>query len=123
MLRKIIFLLSDDDLIIAIHVCHHWRMVFLSAPTLWSRIDFSQPEKSRVVLERACEAQIHIALGMEFDETTLGLLYNKVTQIISMDYNIRTLKTNWVIHPMPFLRELNIIGNGDLSCADKNLER
>lgn len=93
-------------------------MVLLSAPTLWSHVDFSQLKRSRVFLERACEAPIHVTLGGELDETTRGLLRDKVAQIVSVNCDVRTLKPDLAIYPMPFLRELNVTGNGDFSSLD-----
>ncbi|KAF9647463.1 hypothetical protein BDM02DRAFT_3187979 [Thelephora ganbajun] len=125
LLREIISLLSDIDLITTTHVCHHWRVVLLSAPTLWSHIDFSQLEKSKIYLERACNAPIHITLNVKLDETILGLLRDRIAQIVSMDCSIYTLEPDWTIHSMPSMKELNVTGYGEFfgTGVMENLER
>ncbi|KAF9645015.1 hypothetical protein BDM02DRAFT_3272031 [Thelephora ganbajun] len=110
LLREIISLLPDDDLIRATHVCHHWRATLLSTPTLWSRIASTSLEKSKVYLERVCKAPIRVFMGVKLDETFLGLLRDKIAQIVSINCRIQTLEPDWGIHSMPSMRELNVNG-------------
>ena len=39
---------TDKDLITLTHVCHDWRELFISRPSLWTRLDCMSVEKTRV---------------------------------------------------------------------------
>jgi hypothetical protein len=71
---------------------------------LWSHVDLSQLEEPWVFLKRACGVLIHVTLGTELDETVLGLLRDKVAQIVSTKCTMYALEPGWATYPMPFLR-------------------
>ncbi|KAF9642083.1 hypothetical protein BDM02DRAFT_3273600 [Thelephora ganbajun] len=124
LLREIISFLPDVDLIRTTHVCHHWRAILLSTPTLWSRVVSTPLKKSKVYLERACKAPIRVLMGAELDETFLGLLRDKIVQIVSICCYIQNLEPDWGFHSMPSVRELSVNGYCDFFGAGlPNLER
>ncbi|KAF9644687.1 hypothetical protein BDM02DRAFT_3263395 [Thelephora ganbajun] len=123
LLREII--LYDVDLISATHVCHHWRAILLSTPTLWSRVAPTPLDKSKVYLERVCKAPIRVFMGAKFDEAFLGLLRDKIAQIVLINCRIRTLEPDWGIHSMSSMRKLIVNGYDEFFGAGlvANLER
>jgi len=42
----------DGDLIALTHVCRTWRRLFTSRPSLWTRLDFANMDKTRTYIER-----------------------------------------------------------------------
>ena len=50
----------EKDLITLTHVCRSWRAVLISQSFLWSRLDFTNVEKTHVYIERSKSAHLDI---------------------------------------------------------------
>jgi len=57
---------SDGALIGLTHVCRGWRELFVSRPSLWTRLDCTHVKKTRAYIERSKTSPLEICLG-EFD--------------------------------------------------------
>ena len=44
---------ADEDLVTATHVCRGWRNLFISRPSLWTQLDCTHVEKTRIYVERS----------------------------------------------------------------------
>ena len=53
---------KDKALIKSTHVCRRWREIFVSRPSLWTRLDCKNVEKTKVYIERSKYSllEIHI---------------------------------------------------------------
>ena len=56
---------ADDDLITLTHVCHGWRELFISRPSLWARLDCKNVEKTRTYIERSQSSPLKVYLWNE----------------------------------------------------------
>ena len=56
---------ADRNLITLTHVCHNWRELFISRPSLWTNLDCTNVEKTRVYIERSksCLLKVCVPLG------------------------------------------------------------
>ena len=54
---------SDGALIGLTHVCHGWRELFVSRPSLWTRLDCTLVKKTRAYIERSKTSPLEICLG------------------------------------------------------------
>ena len=52
----------DKDLITLTHVCRSWRDVFISRPSLWTRLDFTNVDKTRTYIHRSKSSPLEINL-------------------------------------------------------------
>ena len=52
----------DENLIRLTHVCRNWRTIFVSRPSLWTRLDVSNADKTRVYIERSKPLSLEICL-------------------------------------------------------------
>ena len=53
---------GDSHLIALTHVCHAWREMFTSCPSLWTHLDCGNADKTRVYLERSKSSPVHLRL-------------------------------------------------------------
>ena len=103
----------DESLIALTHVCRSWREIFVSCPSLWTWLDFTDIEKTRVYIERSKCAPLEIHLELPYEEEAFLLAIP----------HIHRLKTLWVSGdpaellpvlvehfscPLPLLNELEI---------------
>jgi len=55
---------SDDGALIGLtHVCRGWRELFISCPSLWTRLDCINVDKTRAYIERSKTSPLKICLG------------------------------------------------------------
>jgi len=55
---------SDDGALIGLtHVCRGWRELFISRPSLWTRLDCTHADKTRAYIERSKTSPLDICLG------------------------------------------------------------
>jgi len=54
---------ADEDLITLTHICRGWRKFFTSRPSLWSYLDCTSVEKTRVYIERSKSSPLNVRLG------------------------------------------------------------
>jgi len=52
----------DEASITLTHVCRGWRELFVSRPSLWTRLDCRSIEKTRVYIERSKTSPFEILL-------------------------------------------------------------
>lgn len=53
---------ADEELIKLTHVCRGWREIFVSRASLWTFLDCTDPDKTRVYLERSKKSPLEIWL-------------------------------------------------------------
>ena len=53
----------DEGLIKLTHVCRSWREIFISCPSLWTRLDCMNVDKTRVYIERSKSSPLGIDIG------------------------------------------------------------
>ena len=53
----------DEASIELTHVCRHWREIFVSRPSLWTRLDCKNVEKTKVYIERSRTSPLEILLN------------------------------------------------------------
>ena len=56
---------ASKHLITLTHVCHDWRELFISRPSLWTRLDCTNIEKTRVYIERSKSFPLKLYLREE----------------------------------------------------------
>ena len=54
----------DENLIKLTHVCHDWRKLFTSRPSLWTRLNCRSVEKTKVYIERSKPFLLEISLKL-----------------------------------------------------------
>jgi hypothetical protein len=55
-------MVADKDLITLTHVCHGWRELYVSHPSLWTRLDFTNVDKTRTYIKRSRSSPLGIVL-------------------------------------------------------------
>jgi len=53
---------KDNALIVSTHVCRRWREIFILRPSLWTRMDCRNVEKTKVYIERSKNSSLEIYL-------------------------------------------------------------
>ena len=110
---------TDKDLITLTHVCHDWRELFISRPSLWTRLDCMSVEKTRVYIERSKSSplEVHISKDLETykfpSEDALPLTIPHLGRVKSLsiagfDKNFVELINKHFNRPAPFLEKLKI---------------
>ena len=51
---------ADENLITATHVCRGWRSLLISRPSLWTRLDCTHAEKTRIYVERSKSSPLDV---------------------------------------------------------------
>ena len=59
---------AEQHLITATHVCRGWRNLFNSRPSLWTQLDCTHVEKTRVYVERSKSFPLDVCLWEEDDD-------------------------------------------------------
>ena len=105
---------DDESLITATHVCHHWRMAFLSSPRLWSHLDLTNEERALVFLERSKSTPVSVALmGASRLSKAVRELLNGITPRLTALGTDTAFLDGLLGQPVPMLRTLDISGNGE----------
>ena len=108
---------GDEDLIALTHVCHSWRELFTSCPLLWTRMDCTNVDKTKIYIERSKSSPLEIHLERSNDrsyrEAALVLAATHVGRLrtISAEGDLTRIRTVLVKHfpcPVPSLKTLNI---------------
>lgn len=63
--------LTEDDLFSASQVCHYWRSVLISSPSLWTRVSCDDVSRASTSLERCRSRPIQLQLKSSFSTTAL----------------------------------------------------
>jgi len=105
---------TSKDLVALTHVCRGWRKLFTSHPSLWTRLDFTNVDKTRVYIERSRSLPLEATLCKTKAESSLeeALLLAvphirrfKSLTIIGITDPLQNL-TRHLTSPAPSLREL-----------------
>ena len=59
---------ADEHLIAATHVCRGWRNLFISRPSLWTRLDCGHVKKTQIYLERSKSSPLDVCLREDEDD-------------------------------------------------------
>ena len=88
---------DDKSLVVATHVCHHWRISLLASPCLWSHLDLANQKRALVFLERSKSAPLSVDL--------VGV--NRPSEVVKQSLKDITTRviTLWAVHD-PFLDQL-----------------
>ena len=113
MLAAVASHLNDASLVTATHVCHLWRITFLSSPSLWSHLDFSNKERALVFLERSKSAplRVDLPLGIGGPSEIVRELLNKITtRVTTLQAAHNSFMGKLLAQPMTRLEVLEISG-------------
>ena len=69
--------LAEKDVIALTHVCHGWREIFTSRPSLWTRLDCRNVDKTRIYIERSKTLPLNITLRESRDTS----LFNRALSV------------------------------------------
>ena len=122
---------TDKTLIALTHVCRYWRNIFISRPSLWTRLDFKNIDKTRTYIQRSQSFPLKLILGYyEVSDDVFGPMVPHVHRLKSLTIDTKRLP-RVLQHfrcPTPLLEKLNIridvpygvtldgtLFNGDLS--------
>ena len=106
----------DKDLVTLTHVCRGWREVFTSHPSLWTRLDFTNIEKTHTYIKRSRSLPLEVTICNTKAESSLeeALLLAiphikrfKSLTIVGTSDPLQNL-TKHLTLPAPFLKEVTI---------------
>ena len=109
----------DEDLIALTQVCRDWRELFISRPSLWTRLDYTSVKRTRLHIERSKSSPLEVYLrekryGFKFfsDDalplTTPHLDRIRTLSIIGYNESFVELVNKHFNRPAPFLEKLRI---------------
>ncbi|KAF9647936.1 hypothetical protein BDM02DRAFT_2475488 [Thelephora ganbajun] len=106
----------DKNLIALTHVCHGWREVLIGRSSLWTRLNSTNADKTRVYIKRSKSLPLEIALYRRRDSSylkdVLPLVMPHISRATSInivgDKHILQTFTEYASCPVPLLRELII---------------
>ena len=104
---------KDRNLISLTHVCRDWREIFVSCPSLWASLDFTNVDKTQVYIERSGSAPLGIGLSSFHEEEAhlLAVPHIRRLKTLSVHGNPANLLPILVEHfscPLPLLDGLHI---------------
>jgi len=112
----------DEASIKLTHVCRYWRQIFVSCPSLWTRLDCKNVEKTRVCIERSKNSplEIHLdgrgAIGHHEEVLLLAVPHVKALSVSNCHSRHSTVVLQTLVEhfsrPVPLLEKLKI----DLAC-------
>jgi hypothetical protein len=111
---------ANKDFVTLTHVCRRWREIFTSHPSFWTRLDFTNVDKTRAYIERSRSLPLEATICDTKAETSLeeALLLAiphvrrfKSLTIVGTSDPLRNL-TKHLTLPASFLKELIIEFNG-----------
>ena len=122
---------GDEALIVLTHVCRGWRDVLISRPSLWTRLDFENVDKTHTYIQRSQNSPLELYLGkyeVANDAFALVIPHIRRTKSLTIRGNgLPSALTHFLCHA-PSLEKLDInictvtepvlddaLFNGDLS--------
>lgn len=105
---------TDKDFVTLTHVCRGWRELFISQPSLWTRLDLTNIEKTRTYIARSKSSPLDIIIHDSGDKAYIDnaflLAVPHVTRFKSLTIgrtsdSLRGLARHPTF-PVPFLEEL-----------------
>jgi hypothetical protein len=105
--------LDGERLIKLTHVCRSWREVFISRPSLWTSLDCTNVDKTRVYIDRSKSSPLKISLGQSYREEAFLRAVPHIPRLktLSISGNPTKILPVLVEHfscPVPLLDELKI---------------
>ena len=79
----------DQDLIALTHVCRGWREIFTSRSSLWTRLDFTDIDKTRAYIHRSQSSPLKIYFGRTAIDHAFTLIIPHIHRLKSL-----TIKAN-----------------------------
>ncbi|KAF9647934.1 hypothetical protein BDM02DRAFT_3187558 [Thelephora ganbajun] len=106
----------DENLIALTHVCRGWREALIGCASLWTQLNSTNADKTRVYIKRSKSLPLEIALyrcrDSSYPEDVLLLVMPHISRAISINFvgdkNILQTFTEYASCPVPLLRELII---------------
>ena len=102
---------ADQDLIALTHVCRGWREAFISRPSLWTKFEFENVDKTRTYIQRSQSSPFKIYLGDdEFIDDAFALVIPHIHRLKTLTVNAQTLPgiLAYLCCHAPLLEELHI---------------
>jgi len=112
--------MPDKNLISLTHTCHSWRERLVACPSLWTRLDFTNVDKTRVYIERAktspLEFLLHRRNNISYLNDAFLLVVPHIGRLRSISIvgaeDLAQHLTEYLSCPIPLLEDLAI----DLIC-------
>ena len=107
----------DEGLIKSTHVCRSWREIFISCPSLWTRLDCMNVDKTKVYIERSKSSPLEICLrqvgNTSYQEEAFVLAVPHIGRLRSLSMsgnptNVLPTLVEYFSCPVLFLNEVNI---------------
>ena len=107
---------ADEDLITATHVCRGWRDLFISSSSLWTQLNCTHVEKTRIYVERSKLSPLDISirdkdtpfLSDAFLLTIPHLTRLRSLSIFGLSRNLVGVINQHLHYPAPSLEKLKI---------------
>jgi hypothetical protein len=112
---------TDADMITLTHMCRSWRRLFISRPSLWTRLDFTNVDKTRTYIKRSNQLPLEtLAHGGDGRASTEGAFLLAIPHIRRFESltigqssgSLRNL-SKYLTPPVPFLKQLTM----DFTCG------
>ena len=81
----------DEALLALTHVCRHWREVFTSRSSLWTKLDLTNADKTKAYLQRSGTAPLEIDLIESGIKGLDGYLEHAISLVIPHIPRVKTL--------------------------------
>ena len=114
---------ADRDLISLTHVCRGWRTIFTSYPSLWTRLDWKNVDKTRIYIKRSRSLPLEIALAkssgrISYHDDSLLVATPHINRLSSLfiyrsSQGLQDLLDRFPF-PVPLLKELKLVIDGAL---------
>ena len=72
----------DKEIIKLTHVCHGWRELFTSRPSLWNRLDCVDVNKTHTYLERSKSSPLEISLKKDNEKPVISYRNDALVQLV-----------------------------------------
>ena len=105
----------DENLITMTHVCRGWRDLLIARPSLWTRLDCTNTDKTRIYIERSKSSPLELSLckhQITYPEDAFLLVVPHISRLKSLSVDgagdlLQDL-TPYFSCPIPLLEELTI---------------
>ena len=91
---------TSKDLITLTHVCREWRELFMSYPSLWTRLNFDHVEKTRAYIERSGTMPLELTVCKGSDKS-----YSEAAFLLAVPH-VKRFKSITVGRTPDFFRNL-----------------
>jgi len=111
----------DQDVIALTHVCQAWRDLFVSCPSLWTKLDCVDLDRTRVYLERSKSSPIDLSLDSDHCTSLSDPFFNFLPHVagrlksLHIEGGSKHLQpiSAYLLRPAPLLEELRIRSYND----------